>query len=89
MLDPVTSKWNNCFKHLATVIPEILSWISSYTYGDVSGFGNFATVSANTTITPPQTFNSYKPGVMLSIKWRITIISGTAGTRYQRSTVTT
>jgi hypothetical protein len=35
------------------------------TYGHVSEFG---TVIANTTITPPQTFNFYKPGLMVSIK---------------------
>jgi hypothetical protein len=38
------------------------------TYGTATAFGNFATGTATTTITPPQTFNIYKPAVMISIK---------------------
>jgi hypothetical protein len=38
------------------------------TYGSASAFGNFATGTATTTVTPPQTFNIYKPGLMVSIK---------------------
>ncbi len=40
----------------------------AHTYGSVFGYGNYGTVTANTTITPPQTFRIYKPGVTLSIK---------------------
>jgi hypothetical protein len=38
------------------------------TNASVSAFGNFATGTATTTYTPPQTFNVYKPGLMVSIK---------------------
>jgi hypothetical protein len=40
----------------------------AHTYGTATAFGNFATGSATTTITPPQTFNIYKPAVMASIR---------------------
>ena len=38
------------------------------TYGSATAFGNYATGTATTTITPPQTFNIYKPAIMVSIK---------------------
>jgi len=38
------------------------------TYGTATAFGNFATGSATTIVTPPQTINFYKPAVMISIK---------------------
>jgi hypothetical protein len=38
------------------------------TYGSVFGYGNYATGSATTVITPPQTFNIHKPGITVSIK---------------------
>ena len=38
------------------------------TYGNAYAFGNYATGTATTTITPPQTFNIYKPAIMVSIK---------------------
>src|SRR5262249_27380463 len=38
------------------------------TSGSATAFGNFATGTATTTFTPPQTFNIYKPGLMVSIK---------------------
>jgi hypothetical protein len=38
------------------------------TYGTATAFGNFATGSATTIVTPPQTYRFYKPAVMISIK---------------------
>jgi hypothetical protein len=38
------------------------------TYGSATAFDNYATGTATTTITPPQTFNIYKPAIMVSIK---------------------
>jgi|SRR5271165_6934291 len=38
------------------------------TYGSVYGSRNFATVTANTVSTPPQTLNVYKPAAMVTIK---------------------
>ena len=38
------------------------------TYGSAYGFGNYASASATTVVTPPQTFNIYKPAIMISIK---------------------
>jgi hypothetical protein len=45
-------------------------YATTHAYGTVSGFGNFGTVSGNayTTVNPPQTFNFYKPAVMVAIK---------------------
>jgi hypothetical protein len=40
----------------------------AHTYGSATAFGNYATGTATTTITPPQTFSFYKPGIMVSIK---------------------
>jgi hypothetical protein len=38
------------------------------TNGSAITNGNFTTGTATTTITPPQTFSFFKPGVMLAIK---------------------
>jgi hypothetical protein len=38
------------------------------TYGSAFGTGNFATGTATTTYTPPQTYRFFKPGVTLTIK---------------------
>lgn len=38
------------------------------TYGSAFGTGNFATGTATTTYTPPQTYRFFKPGVILTIK---------------------
>jgi len=45
-------------------------YATTHAYGTVSGFGNYGTVSGNayTTVSPPQTFNIYKPAVMVAIK---------------------
>jgi hypothetical protein len=40
----------------------------AHTYSSASAFGNFASGTATTTFTPPQTFNIYKPALMVSIK---------------------
>src|SRR5258708_6276789 len=40
----------------------------AHTYGSATAFGNYATGTATTTITTPQTFNFYKPAIMVSIK---------------------
>ena len=40
----------------------------AHTYGSASAYGNFATGAATTTFSPPQTFNIYKPALMVSIK---------------------
>jgi hypothetical protein len=40
----------------------------AHTYSSASEFGNFATGTATTTFTPPQTFNIYKPALLISIK---------------------
>jgi hypothetical protein len=40
----------------------------AHTYGSAFATGNIATGTATTTITPPQTYRFFKPGVMLSIK---------------------
>ena len=37
------------------------------TFGSAYGVGNYATGHATTVITPPQTFNIHKPGIMLAI----------------------
>lgn len=38
------------------------------TYGSAYGFGNFATGSATTIVTPPQTHTFFKPGIQMVIK---------------------
>jgi hypothetical protein len=38
------------------------------TYGSVFGYGNYATGSATTVFTPPQTFNIYKPAISVTIR---------------------
>jgi hypothetical protein len=45
-------------------------YATTHAYGTVSGFGNFGTVSGNadTAESPPQTFNIYKPAVIIAIK---------------------
>jgi hypothetical protein len=38
------------------------------TYGNVFGYGNYATASATTIITPPQRFNIYRPAISVTIR---------------------
>jgi hypothetical protein len=38
------------------------------TYGSAVAFGNYATGSATTYVTPPQTFRFYKPGIQVAIQ---------------------
>ena len=40
----------------------------AHTYSSASAFGDFATGTATTTFSPPQTFNIYRPALMVSIK---------------------
>jgi hypothetical protein len=40
----------------------------AHTYGSAFGAGNFATGTATTTYTPPQTYRFFKPGIILTIK---------------------
>jgi hypothetical protein len=40
----------------------------AHTTGYANAFGNFATGSATTVVTPPQTHTFYKPGVQIAIK---------------------